>query len=133
MLVPRLEAVSAMASSIGSGRPTERTWRGDSPANTVTCALASLEAALHVQGSPVGLGLGLGDAVGVLAGMPDDAAVKDARNGGAGVHQDEADGPADGGVGAVARPEQVVAGVDVQLAGYRPVYDGQDARASHAG
>ena len=65
--------------------------------------------------------------------MADDAAVENAGDGGAGVHQDEANGAADGGVGAVARSEQVVAGVDVQVAHHGAVDDGQDGRAAHAG
>ena len=57
---------------------------------------------------------------------------KHAGNGGAGVHQDEADGPPNGGVGAVAGAKQIVASVDVQLAHDGAVDDGQDGRAAHA-
>ena len=96
-------------------------------------AVAGVEAALDVQGSPVGLALRLGDAVGVLARMADDAAVEQAGDGGAGVHQDEPNGASDGAVGAVARAKQVVAAVQSDLFPDRAVDDAQDRRAAHAG
>ena len=63
----------------------------------------------------MGLGVGLGDTIGVLAGMADDAAVEDARDRGAGVHQNQAHGAADCRVGPVPRPEKVIPRVAERL------------------
>ena len=75
----------------------------------------------------------LRDAVAELARMPQDGAVEEARNGGASVHQDESDGPPNGGVGAVSGAEEVVPAVDAEGGNHGAVDDDEDAGAAEAG
>ena len=76
-------------------------------------ALVGGETAFHVQRRPVSVVFGLCDAVGVFARVANNTAVKDARYGGAGVHQNQPHGAANGGVGPISGAEQIVARVDV--------------------
>ena len=80
-------------------------------------ALVRPEAPLHVQRRPRALGLVLGDHVRQLAGMAERAPVEQPRQRAAHVAHDQPHGPADREVRPPAGTEQVVTGVDVELAG----------------
>ena len=96
-------------------------------------ALLAPEAALDVQRRPRALGLVLGDHERELAGVAERAAVEQPRHRAAHVAHDQAHGTADGEVGPPARPEEVVARVDVELTGDRAVDDHQHSRAAGRG
>ncbi|MDT4849015.1 hypothetical protein FQZ97_831240 [compost metagenome] len=78
-------------------------------------------AVLHVIRRQRALQFVLADAVGVFAGVTQRALVQVAGPAAAHVEHDEAQGPADGGVGAVAGAEGVDAAVHADFAGDRPV------------
>ena len=91
-------------------------------------ALLTLEAALDMQRIPGALLLVLGDAVGVLAGMPERCLVGHAGNRLADVGEDQLDRAADGGVGAVALAEHVRAAVHAKGQARRAVHHQQRRR-----
>ncbi len=82
---------------------------------------------------PRAVRLVLGDDVGVLAGVAEGAAVEAARQRPDHVAHHEAHRTAHRGVGAEARAEQVVAGVELQALADRPVDDHEHAGAAGGG
>ena len=96
-------------------------------------AIVPFEAPLDVKRSPGCPGFVLSDAVAELARMSQYGAVEKARDRGAGVHQDEPDGPPYCGVGAIAGTEQVIATVYAKGRDHRAVEDDENAGAAQAG
>ena len=126
--------VSAMEVRIPSGLPLTRFSTGSGPRalNVVTVLVSAGEPPLHVERLPRALLLVLGDAEGVLARMSLAGVVEDAGGDAEGVDDDEAHGPADGGVGPVARPVEVDARVDAELVADRSVHNEQLAATTRA-
>src|SRR5262245_8304660 len=73
------------------------------------------KAALGMHGQPWTFAGLFANAVCVLTGMAQGAAVEQTRDGATGVQQHQAYGPANGGVGTIARPKEVVVTIDLQL------------------
>src|SRR5712692_10398498 len=95
--------------------------------------LLRAEAALHVQRRPGTVGLVLSDTVAVLAAMAQATAVEQPRQGANHITHDQPYGTTDGRIGAPARPKQIIATVDIQLAGDRPIDHHEDRRAPGTG
>ena len=74
----------------------------------------------------------LGEAERVLAGIAEARAIQQARTRVHHVHHDETHGTSDGGVGAMALAERVVAAVDLEPLGDRSAHDQDHGRAARA-
>ena len=92
-------------------------------------ALVWTEAALDVPRFPRMVLFVLGDAAGVFSRRTHRRPVRDTRRVAKTIEQDEAQGASDGRIGAHARSENVIRGVDAELRGDRPVDEHHDARA----
>ena len=82
-------------------------------------------APLNMVGFPGVFRFVLGDAVGVLAGMPESGPILIAGPGAAQVGEGQLDGPPDGGVGPVALPEAVAAAIHPNPGRHRAVHHHQ--------
>src|SRR5215831_20291285 len=95
--------------------------------------LLRAEAALHVQRWPGTVGLVLRDTVAVLAAMTQATAIEQTRQGANHIPHDQPYGPPNGRIGLPARPKQIIATVNVQFAGNRPIDHHEDRRATGTG
>src|SRR5262247_362081 len=83
--------------------------------------LLGMEATLHVQRRPGAVDLVLRDTVAVLAAMAQATAIEQTRQGTNHIPHDQPYGTTNGRIGPPARPKQIIATVDVQFAGDRPI------------
>src|SRR2546426_421968 len=88
--------------------------------------LLRAEAALHVQRRPGAVDLVLSDTVAVLAAMAQATAVEQPGDRPGDIPHDQPYGPPDGRIGPPARPKQIIATVDIQFAGDRPIDHHED-------
>ena len=95
--------------------------------------LLRAEAALHVQRRPGTVDLVLRDTVAVLAAMAQATAIEQTRQRANHIPHDQPYGTANGRIGPPSRPKQIIATVDVQFAGDRPIHHREDCRATSTG
>src|SRR5262245_18388196 len=95
--------------------------------------LLRAEATLHVQRRPGTVGLVLSDTVAVLAAMAQATTVEQSGQSPDDIAHDQPYGSADGRIGTPARPKQIIATVDIQLTGDRPIDHHEDRRATGTG
>src|SRR5262249_42611355 len=75
----------------------------------------------------------LRNTVAVLAAMTQTTAVEQPRQGANHITHDQPYGSANGRIGTPARPKQIIATVDIQFAGDRPIDHHEDRRATGTG
>src|SRR4030095_12693230 len=95
--------------------------------------LLRAKAALHVQWRPGTVGLVLRDTVAVLATMAQATAIEQTRQGANHIPHDQPYGTTNSRIGPPARSKQIIATVDVQFAGDRPIDHHKDRRATGTG
>src|SRR5262245_36722856 len=95
--------------------------------------LLRLEATLHVQRRPGAVGLVFSDTVAVLATVAQATAIEQPRQSANHIAHNQPDGTTKGGIGTPAGPKQVIATVDVQFAGDRPIHYHKNRRPTRTG
>src|SRR5215831_5639711 len=95
--------------------------------------LLRAEAALHVQRWPGTVSLVLRDTVAILAAMAQATAIEQTRQSTNHIPHDQPYSTTNGCIGPPAWPKQIIATVDVQFAGDRPIDHHEERRATGTG
>src|SRR5262245_46667111 len=92
--------------------------------------LLRAETALHVQRWPGAVGLVLRDTVAVFAAMAQATTIEQPRQGANHIPHNQPYGTTKGRISAPAGAKQIIATVDIQFAGHRPIDHHKDCRAT---
>src|SRR5215510_6764748 len=95
--------------------------------------LLRAETTLHVQRRPGTVDLVLRNTVAVLPAMTQATAIEQTWNGANHIPHNEPYSPTNGRIGPPARPKQIIATVDIQFAGDRPIDYHENRRATGTG